>query len=131
MIPKVDTFYFFGSMIHHKIQMFSFTELVELLVWVGKEVLLFFYCQRCSSHICIHLIIITCLISYHTVLCYFIYFFLLFMVASIYDILVAPMQEEAYVEFLRIRRVPLLERKCTDDAPNVVPQVSLVFKVVN
>lgn len=35
-------------------------------------------------------------------------------------------QEEAYVEFLRIRRVPLQERKCTDDASDVVPQVSTI-----
>lgn len=33
-------------------------------------------------------------------------------------------QEEAYVEFLRIRRVPLEERKSTDDVPDVIPQVS-------
>ncbi|PKI39514.1 hypothetical protein CRG98_039984, partial [Punica granatum] len=31
-------------------------------------------------------------------------------------------KEEEYVEFLRIRRVPLQERKCSDDAPDVVPQ---------
>jgi ATP-dependent RNA helicase DDX55/SPB4 len=36
------------------------------------------------------------------------------------------LQEEAYVEFLRIRRVPLLERKCADDAPDVVPQVTSI-----
>ncbi|KAE8725752.1 DEAD-box ATP-dependent RNA helicase 18 [Hibiscus syriacus] len=32
-------------------------------------------------------------------------------------------QEEAYVEFLRIRRVPLQERKCVDDVDDVVPQM--------
>ncbi|EOY17681.1 P-loop containing nucleoside triphosphate hydrolases superfamily protein [Theobroma cacao] len=32
-------------------------------------------------------------------------------------------KEEAYVEFLRIRRVPLQERKCIDDASDVVPQI--------
>ncbi|GLT78900.1 hypothetical protein SLA2020_504180 [Shorea laevis] len=31
-------------------------------------------------------------------------------------------KEEAYVEFLRLRRVPLQERKCSDDASDVVPQ---------
>ncbi|KAF7148947.1 hypothetical protein RHSIM_Rhsim03G0147200 [Rhododendron simsii] len=33
-------------------------------------------------------------------------------------------KEEAYIEFLRIRRVPLEERKCSDNAPDVVPDVS-------
>ncbi|KAK3019520.1 hypothetical protein RJ639_003192 [Escallonia herrerae] len=32
-------------------------------------------------------------------------------------------KEEAYVEFLRIRRVPLEERKCFDEAPDVVSQI--------
>ncbi|KAK4835850.1 hypothetical protein QYF36_015275 [Acer negundo] len=32
-------------------------------------------------------------------------------------------KEEAYVEFLQIRRVPLQERKCTDDVTDVVPQI--------
>ncbi|CAL0327923.1 unnamed protein product [Lupinus luteus] len=32
-------------------------------------------------------------------------------------------KEESYVEFLRIRRVPLQERSCSDDAPDVVPQI--------
>ncbi|XWS74766.1 hypothetical protein CRYUN_Cryun01aG0025700 [Craigia yunnanensis] len=32
-------------------------------------------------------------------------------------------KEEAYVEFLRIRRVHLQERKCIDDASDVVPQI--------
>ncbi|KAL0452690.1 UNVERIFIED_CONTAM: DEAD-box ATP-dependent RNA helicase 18 [Sesamum latifolium] len=32
-------------------------------------------------------------------------------------------QEEAYIEFLRIRRVPLEERKCSDDAPDIIPQI--------
>ncbi|KAK8672354.1 hypothetical protein V6N13_110726 [Hibiscus sabdariffa] len=32
-------------------------------------------------------------------------------------------KEEAYVEFLRIRRVPLQERKCCDDVADVVPQI--------
>ncbi|GAV88985.1 DEAD domain-containing protein/Helicase_C domain-containing protein/DUF4217 domain-containing protein [Cephalotus follicularis] len=32
-------------------------------------------------------------------------------------------KEEAYVEFLRIRRVPLQERSCTDDASDVVPLI--------
>uniref|UniRef100_A0A2P2JDF7 ATP-dependent RNA helicase n=1 Tax=Rhizophora mucronata TaxID=61149 RepID=A0A2P2JDF7_RHIMU len=36
-------------------------------------------------------------------------------------------KEEEYVEFLRIRRVPLQERKCVDDAHDVVPQVSVIF----
>lgn len=35
------------------------------------------------------------------------------------------MQEEAYVEFLQLRRVPLQERKCADEATDVVPQVSI------
>lgn len=33
-------------------------------------------------------------------------------------------QEEAYVEFLRLRRVPLQEREFSEDASDVVPQVS-------
>ncbi|XWS07600.1 hypothetical protein CRYUN_Cryun41cG0003100 [Craigia yunnanensis] len=33
------------------------------------------------------------------------------------------LKEEAYVDFLRIRRVPLHERKCIDDASVVVPQI--------
>ncbi|KAJ6429307.1 hypothetical protein OIU84_020856 [Salix udensis] len=37
-------------------------------------------------------------------------------------------KEEDYVEFLRIRRVPLLERKCEDDAPDVVPQIRSAAK---
>ncbi|KAJ4828327.1 DEAD-box ATP-dependent RNA helicase 18 [Turnera subulata] len=37
-------------------------------------------------------------------------------------------KEEAYVEFLQIRRVPLQERKCTDDAPDVVPQIRSAAK---
>lgn len=32
-------------------------------------------------------------------------------------------KEEAYVEFLCIKRVGLEERKCSDEAPNVVPQI--------
>ncbi|GLT89228.1 hypothetical protein SLE2022_072210 [Rubroshorea leprosula] len=32
-------------------------------------------------------------------------------------------KEEAYVEFLQLRRVPLQERKSTDDASDVVPQL--------
>ncbi|XP_052188087.1 DEAD-box ATP-dependent RNA helicase 18 [Diospyros lotus] len=32
-------------------------------------------------------------------------------------------KEEAYVEFLRIRRVPLEERKCFDEAPDIVPLI--------
>ncbi|KAI4306875.1 hypothetical protein L6164_030117 [Bauhinia variegata] len=32
-------------------------------------------------------------------------------------------KEESYVEFLRIRRVPLQERRCSDDASDVVPQI--------
>lgn len=32
-------------------------------------------------------------------------------------------KEEAYIEFLRIRRVPLQERKCIDDVADVVPQI--------
>ncbi|KAL1368149.1 hypothetical protein AAHE18_02G100500 [Arachis hypogaea] len=37
-------------------------------------------------------------------------------------------KEESYVEFLRIRRVPLQERKCSDDAPDVVPQIRSAVK---
>ncbi|XP_020540476.1 DEAD-box ATP-dependent RNA helicase 18 [Jatropha curcas] len=37
-------------------------------------------------------------------------------------------KEEAYVEFLRIRRVPLQERKNTDDVPDVVPQIRAAAK---
>ncbi|KAH7537608.1 hypothetical protein FEM48_Zijuj03G0111000 [Ziziphus jujuba var. spinosa] len=37
-------------------------------------------------------------------------------------------KEEAYVEFLRLRRVPLQERKFSDDAPDVVPQIRSAAK---
>ncbi|PIA59544.1 hypothetical protein AQUCO_00400438v1 [Aquilegia coerulea] len=37
-------------------------------------------------------------------------------------------KEEAYVEFLRIRRVPLEERKCCDDVPDIVPQIRSAAK---
>ncbi|CAI0416138.1 unnamed protein product [Linum tenue] len=37
-------------------------------------------------------------------------------------------KEEAYVEFLRIRRVPLEEREGTDDAPDVVAQIRSVAR---
>ncbi|XP_010257043.1 PREDICTED: DEAD-box ATP-dependent RNA helicase 18 [Nelumbo nucifera] len=32
-------------------------------------------------------------------------------------------KEEAYVEFLRIRGVPLAERKCSDEALDIIPQI--------
>lgn len=32
-------------------------------------------------------------------------------------------QEEAYVEFLRVRRVPLEEREGSDDVCDIIPQV--------
>ena len=38
----------------------------------------------------------------------------------------AFLQEEAYVEFLCIRRVPLEERTCADDTHDVIPQVSTI-----
>ncbi|KAL2458692.1 DEAD-box ATP-dependent RNA helicase 18 [Forsythia ovata] len=37
-------------------------------------------------------------------------------------------KEEAYVEFLRIRRVPLEERKCSDEAPDIIPQIRSAAK---
>ncbi|XAR71898.1 RNA helicase [Bertholletia excelsa] len=37
-------------------------------------------------------------------------------------------KEEAYVEFLHIRRVPLEERKCSDEVPNVVPNLRSAAK---
>ncbi|KAH1160466.1 hypothetical protein GLYMA_11G232900v4 [Glycine max] len=37
-------------------------------------------------------------------------------------------KEESYVEFLRIRRVPLQERICSDDATDVVPQIRSAAK---
>ncbi|KAK9283118.1 hypothetical protein L1049_011349 [Liquidambar formosana] len=37
-------------------------------------------------------------------------------------------KEEAYVEFLAIRRVPLQEKKCTDDASDIVPQIRSAAK---
>ena len=43
---------------------------------------------------------------------------------------VALLQEEAYVDFLRIRRVPLQERKCIDDASDVVPQVNKIYILI-
>ncbi|CAK8566445.1 unnamed protein product [Lathyrus sativus] len=32
-------------------------------------------------------------------------------------------KEESYVEFLRIRRIPLQERTCSDNAPDVIPEI--------
>ncbi|XP_056683791.1 DEAD-box ATP-dependent RNA helicase 18-like [Spinacia oleracea] len=32
-------------------------------------------------------------------------------------------KEEAYVKFLQIRRVPLQERECSNNAPDIIPQV--------
>ncbi|RDX75020.1 DEAD-box ATP-dependent RNA helicase 18 [Mucuna pruriens] len=37
-------------------------------------------------------------------------------------------KEESYVEFLRIRRVPLQERICSDDASDIVPQIRSAAK---
>ncbi|XP_027335134.1 DEAD-box ATP-dependent RNA helicase 18 isoform X1 [Abrus precatorius] len=37
-------------------------------------------------------------------------------------------KEEAYVEFLHIRRVPLQERRCSDDSSDVVPQIRSAAK---
>ncbi|KAH9605105.1 hypothetical protein KSS87_022592 [Heliosperma pusillum] len=37
-------------------------------------------------------------------------------------------KEGAYVEFLRIRKVPLEERKCSDDVVDVVPQIRAAAK---
>ncbi|KAI8564298.1 hypothetical protein RHMOL_Rhmol03G0170200 [Rhododendron molle] len=37
-------------------------------------------------------------------------------------------KEEAYIEFLRIRRVPLEEKKCSDNAPDVVPDIRSAAK---
>ncbi|KAK9913783.1 hypothetical protein M0R45_037592 [Rubus argutus] len=37
-------------------------------------------------------------------------------------------KEEAYVEFLRIRRVPLQERTCPDDVSDVIPQIRSAAK---
>ncbi|CAN1812109.1 DEAD-box ATP-dependent RNA helicase 18 [Linum perenne] len=45
-----------------------------------------------------------------------------------YGIVFLLPKEEAYVEFLQIRRVPLQERKCTDDAIDVVSQIRAAAK---
>ncbi|XP_028118164.1 DEAD-box ATP-dependent RNA helicase 18 isoform X2 [Camellia sinensis] len=37
-------------------------------------------------------------------------------------------KEEAYIEFLRIRRVPLEERKCSDEAPDIVSDIRSAAK---
>ncbi|KAE9465155.1 hypothetical protein C3L33_02930, partial [Rhododendron williamsianum] len=37
-------------------------------------------------------------------------------------------KEEAYIEFLRIRRVPLQEKKCSDNAPDVVSDIRSAAK---
>ncbi|VFQ90624.1 unnamed protein product [Cuscuta campestris] len=42
-------------------------------------------------------------------------------------ILLSP-KEEAYVEFLRIRRVPLDARECSTDAPDVLPEIRLAAR---
>ena len=100
-------------MIHLKILMFSYIELAELHVWVDKEVQLFSYYQR------LVIALYTALFS----------LFLHLVVFSIYEVLIGfrLSQEEAYVEFLRIRRVPLQERICPDDVSDVVLQVSIMY----
>ncbi|KAK9154027.1 hypothetical protein Sjap_001507 [Stephania japonica] len=40
----------------------------------------------------------------------------------------STIQEESYVEFLRIRRVPLQERESSHDVPDVVPQIRAAAK---
>lgn len=100
-------------MIPLKIQMFSSTELVELLGWVDKGVPLFFCHQRW--------------VFLHLLTDFFIHRLLFFLKKNCRAInLVILIQEEAYVEFLQIRRVPLQERKCNDDASDVVPQASTI-----
>ncbi|CAM8967344.1 unnamed protein product [Rhodiola kirilowii] len=37
-------------------------------------------------------------------------------------------KEEAYVEFLRIRRIPLQQKKCSDDAYDITPEIRLTAK---
>ncbi|XP_073019161.1 DEAD-box ATP-dependent RNA helicase 18 [Primulina eburnea] len=37
-------------------------------------------------------------------------------------------KEEAYIEFLRLRRVPLEGTKCSDDAPDIIPQIRAAAK---
>ncbi|CAM8961471.1 unnamed protein product [Rhodiola kirilowii] len=37
-------------------------------------------------------------------------------------------KEEAYVEFLRIRRIPLQQKKCSDDAYDITPEIRLAAK---
>nr|GMD57662.1 DEAD-box ATP-dependent RNA helicase 18 [Ipomoea batatas] len=37
-------------------------------------------------------------------------------------------KEEAYVDFLRIRRIPLEARECSDEAPDIVPEIRLAAK---
>lgn len=113
----------FFSMILLRIQMFSFTELAELLGWVDKEVLSFSFCQRLISYVSIHVIIttrfiISCSWFKHSI-------HVLWEVIS----LVMRMQEEAYVEFLHIRRVPLQKKEKSDHAPDVVPQVRVISVV--
>lgn len=34
------------------------------------------------------------------------------------------LQEDAYVDFLKLRGVPLMERECSPDIVDIVPQVS-------
>ncbi|XP_056683694.1 uncharacterized protein [Spinacia oleracea] len=37
-------------------------------------------------------------------------------------------KEEAYVKFLQIRRVPLQERECSNNAPDIIPQIRSIAK---
>ncbi|XP_073297657.1 DEAD-box ATP-dependent RNA helicase 18 [Primulina huaijiensis] len=37
-------------------------------------------------------------------------------------------KEEAYIEFLRLRRVPLEGTKCSDEAPDIIPQIRAAAK---
>ncbi|XP_055960174.1 putative disease resistance protein RGA3 [Mercurialis annua] len=56
------------------------------------------------------------------------YFSIIYMVLSCaMQIELFLFKEEAYVEFLRIRRVPFRETKITDDAPDVVPEISVFW----
>jgi hypothetical protein len=98
------------SMILLKTQMFSYIGLVELLGWVNKGMLWSSYYQRCCH-------------KYHVV----VPFDNLHKILQIYifngKLIYVNVQEESYVEFLRIRGVPLQERTCSDNAPDVVPEV--------
>lgn len=98
-------------MILLKIQMFSYTELGAQLGWADREIQLCFCCLRFS------------LLFYSFFSPKFRNDMFLKLIMYLFHVFI---QEESYVEFLRIRRVPLQQRKRNDNVLDVVPLVRMV-----